>query len=801
MITPDKIYLRDYTKIFTGSNQEYGYDTPFFGFTTDTVEINLKADKSTFFHYPRTAAQIKLSDTDLIESGAFGASIPYKADKIFKKLADYQNDTPWGNALPVNLQKGVWLCAWLSANDANPSEAPIWMDRWYEPGYLNNSLALFTSSNSAVYDVPSQLIFDPGCYFRYDHIGSKTNEIIVNRIKNLKIHLDDWGQITPDKSNNGNDAQLFYYSSDMIGMGVNEKERPKDNALKLQGKRQYGSVLYSKTFDVSGTITCNAWIKSDNWVKPQTQHFISNGLRGGWSLGVNNGFFTPFSVITDLSGNTIFTNQNAKIYKDIKIPGLSKPVKHMMDPEHYLWLLDNGTFEGNKHLYKIDYNGNIDTSIDFLSTINLKDFVIDKYNNAWVLSDTGYISSFNPFGKLQTTIPDPIVSPTRLTINKNNVISAFNAFNVCVMDDPKYYWTIDSNLNLYQNENLFLSGMSAINVQAPLGNDVYALYGGNKVMQITGYNDQLTNTMVFGVGLTAQIPDEVTWSSAFNRNLYFSNEHVNGEYIDYVWVVQPNSGYLYKYTKNLNLVKKTNVTYVKNSLLCCAVRGDSSGYNWHRLFNYPNLKEYNTPQIEAVAYVGTGIPTLTAQKVKTVIPVSQLSINDWHMFTFTVDIINQELRLYSDMILRDTTPFGSSGNSIFYKYETPIILGSNVGKIIPLDEELEKIDKLYWNGGIDDLRVYTGDLSNSDIRHLYLNKYDFKDLKWNMPTGLQSYIEEIVRFFKFKMPGQKSQFYNIRLVGLKIDDIETRTIIEDIIKDTVNKISPLYTSLYKIIWE
>jgi type VI protein secretion system component Hcp len=70
-----------------------------------------------------------------------------------------------------------------------------------------------------------------------------------------------------------------------------------------------------------------------------------------------------------------------------------------------------------------------------------------------------------------------------------------------------------------------------------------------------------------------------------------------------------------------------------------------------------------------------------------------------------------------------------------------------------------------------------------------------------MPTGMQSYVEEIVRFFKFKMPGQKSQYYNIHLKGLQIQDVDVRQIIEGIIKDTIQKIAPLYTSLYKIVWD
>jgi hypothetical protein len=62
-------------------------------------------------------------------------------------------------------------------------------------------------------------------------------------------------------------------------------------------------------------------------------------------------------------------------------------------------------------------------------------------------------------------------------------------------------------------------------------------------------------------------------------------------------------------------------------------------------------------------------------------------------------------------------------------------------------------------------------------------------------------VEEIVRFFKFKMPGQKSQFYNIHLKGMQIEDMSVRKLIEDIIKDSIKKIEPLYTSLYRIIWD
>ena len=70
-----------------------------------------------------------------------------------------------------------------------------------------------------------------------------------------------------------------------------------------------------------------------------------------------------------------------------------------------------------------------------------------------------------------------------------------------------------------------------------------------------------------------------------------------------------------------------------------------------------------------------------------------------------------------------------------------------------------------------------------------------------MATGNQNYLEEVSRFFKFKLPGLKSQYYNIRINGLQISDSNTRIMIESIIKDNLKKIVPSYAELFKIVWE
>jgi hypothetical protein len=648
-------------------------------------------------------------------------------------------------------------------------------------------------SNSAVYDEPSKLTFDPGVWYRYDHIGNTANTQVVSMLCGLKINIDDWAPVSFDSSGNGNNASLQNYTASMISIGVNPIENPADTGLNLNGINQYGTILYDPSFDVSNNLTCNVWIKSNDWRNQASHHYISNGMRGGWSIGFNNGFSTPYNVLIGDNGNVVFNNQTGNFYKDMVLPGTSSPVSYAVDSELYTWILDNGIYSGLKHLYKMDYNGNIDNAVSFSSSINLRDVIIDKNNLAWVTDGTT-ASAFDTFCKIASTT---VISGNKLVLNGSNSLSAFNATDACVFDNL-YYWTIDSIGDLYLNNTLISSGISASNVQCTK-DCVWVLCDTDKIIQFNKEIIQLTGEVTFTRGISAAIPDVPTLS-IIGRNLFFTNEFNGVSNNDYIWILQPNTEYLYKYDTSLNLIRKTNTSYIKNSIQSPAVKGDASSYQWHRLFNFGALEAPGMSQIEAVSYLGTGSPLLSAQKYKTVIPVSALSISDWHMFTFSINANNGSLDLYMDTILRDTTSIPIS-SSIFYKYETPLLIGTNIGHINPIDEELNKINQLYHLGSFDDLKIYTSPLNNSDIRHIYLTKFNFKNLVWNMPTGTQSYVEEIVRFFKFKMPGQKSQYYNIHLKGLQIQDVEVRQIIEGIIKDTIQKIAPLYTSLYKIVWD
>jgi hypothetical protein len=796
MNTTNDIVLRDYTKIYTGTNQAGGYENPFLGFTSDSVALTIKADKSTYFHYPSTASQVYLSATDFVESGAFAGFMPFRADKIFKKCADYKTNEPWGNSIPTNMQKGVWLCAWLSGSNTDHAETPVWMDRWYNPGHFDSTLSLFVCNTSAVYDEPSKLTFDPGVLYRYDHMGSTSNTAIVNTICALKLHIDDWAEVSKDVSGYGNDAILQNYTPSMITNGI-ILDGETDSVLHLNGINQYASILFNPSFDVADSLTCNVWIRSANWQKSESHHYVSNGLRGGWNIGVNNGFFTPFTVLVDEDGDVVFSNQTDNFYRDLRLPGTPAPVAFAVDSELYTWILDNGVYQGNKHLYKMDYNGNIDTAVSFPTAYNLKDMTLDKNDRVWVLADQIHISAFDVYGNISQTLER---SGDRLVCISNTITAFPQTLDACGSDND-IFWTIDMAGDVYYAVSgqtiLALSGLSATNVKCSK-DYTWVLFDTDKIIRLDKEIGQLTDEITYTPSISTTIQD-ITTSNITGRNLFFTNEVRNGNNSDFVWILQPNTEYLYKYDTSLNLVRKVSTNYIQNGIGTNAIKGDSSGYQWHRKFNYTNLVS-GTPQIEASVYMRTNTSVLTSEKFTVSFPVTELTDNDWHMFTVSIDSDDSLIRLYADSAIKNTAPI-STASSIFYKYETPLLLGSNIGRINVLDDELNKVSRIYHAGDFDDLRIYTSVLSISDIRHIYFTKCSFKDLVWNMPSGIQSYVEEIVRFFKFKMPGQKSQSYNIHLKGLQIEDVSVQSMIEDIIRDSIQKIAPMYTSLFKIIWD
>jgi hypothetical protein len=138
-----------------------------------------------------------------------------------------------------------------------------------------------------------------------------------------------------------------------------------------------------------------------------------------------------------------------------------------------------------------------------------------------------------------------------------------------------------------------------------------------------------------------------------------------------------------------------------------------------------------------------------------------------------------------------------------FKNNPQINLGATNFKTTTLNEWIQLPQEYLFNGNIADVRLYNIALKPSDVNFLskvYLYN-QFNTLNWNVPTGTRAYIEEIERFFLHRMPGSKSQFYDIKIKNSQINDPNVRSIVENNIRTAVISNAPTHTILRNIIWE
>ena len=787
MITysPSSVFLRNYDSVFTGSNQEYGHSHPYFGFEADTASQILKADNITYFHYPQTASTTPLSTIGLIEDGAIASLIPYNADKIWKKQANYQKYIWFGNASEPQI--GTWLCAWLSGSPNNQNS--VWMDRWYNPGYIDpmeaGLIPGYHINSPAVFDEPSQLTFEPGVWYRYLHIGDSYNQILVNSLTgninnigdNLLIsHLDNWTNPMIDQSGYDNTIIIQNFQSNMIQTPSINENQVNDNCLYIQ-HGQLANILFNSRFNLTNNLTVATWAKAEDWNNVEGNQIIGRSLRGGWSIRFDNGFYNPtFSLMCSSDGMLIQGNSDTSIINSKVLPGSSQPKNGVVDQDLYTWIIDNGVYNGFKHLYKTDYEGTIELSVSLDSSAVLEDIVIDKDNNIWILdTSTNYASGFTARG---TYISRTSLAGTNLDVTLQNTLTSLTCNDMCI-DNNDDVWYVNST-GLYKNSTLIYSASTFYRMKCDSNNNFWIFSTPNNLLEFNSAGTLVLNKAIDDI--SSGICD-ISLTNEFNQT--------TKQYSDFVWIVSPSTQRIYKFDTVGSLVKTRNLaafaTNVSNK--------DFTSYDWNRKFNYLTFNK--VPQIKGDIYVGTStVPVCGRQTIS--FPVSSFNGNEWHHFALTYDSAGV-FKFIVDSIERGTVNT-TSGYQLFYAYENNVIIGAESGKIETLEKELN-LNSLYFNGFIDDVRIYDSTLNSSNIWNIMMIKRNFHDLIWNMPTGMRNYLEEVERFFKFKTPGLKSQFYNIKLIGLQITDPDLRNMIENIIKQTVKRVAPLYTELYKIIWE
>jgi len=797
--TSESIVRRNYNNIFIGSNQEDGYENPFLSYTSNSKEMTLPCSKLTYFHYPCASQQIPLSSAGFIESGAIAGASPIRSDKIWKKMANYSKDIYWGDSL--QWQRGVYLCSWLSGNYTGDA---VWKDRWYNPGYITFTQAATTIdigyilNNPSIIDENTQMTFDPGVYYSYLHFGERENSTIINTLTGdgtaLRLYYETWTNTVSDNSKMSNNGTLNNYSN------YNK------SYLELDGINQECFVSYTTSLNLND-FTASIWIKSDDWSKTKSCSIVGNEFRGGWGICHSIGLNNPYNIACDSTyGHIMFSNVIDKVYLDKILPPYSSnpetppysiPVSVAVNSNLYSYIADN-TF---RKIYMVDLNGDILKEYDFSDTVTpttIKGISIDSNNIINVLG-TDIMNSY--LYKLNQNLE--LVSYTSygtvyncIEIDLNDVVVLSEATKV-VIDTNNNIWSLSAGM-LYKDTTTsisptaFIFSGDIIDLACDRDDNIWTVNDTNKFYKFD-------NTGSFVLSGTVNTDNDAT----SGRYIKIGDQYDNYEHKDYVYILESYDNTLYKYDSNATYVTKTvltenidinnYITHDKNIMKFKFV-GDCNGYDWNRKFKY--AKNNKTPYIEAKVHLGSLLSN--EQTISLTFPVSDMLTNDWMQLSLSYNSSIGESKLYLNGFVKDTSLVGAS--SVYYEYENPIIIGGSAGRSTNLDNEFG-VKYYHYNGLVDTVRIYDWALNIFDSIHLYNEKAVYEDLVWNMPIGSYNFIEEIERFFKNKLPGSKSMYYNIRIVGLGITNTTTRSLIEEIVRDTVKKISPAYTNLYKIIWE
>ena len=814
---------RNYYKIFTGTNQTGGNDKIHLGYQAQTNEIVFTKDQTTYFHMPFFATTQTLSNSTLIGDGAVAGTIPALSDRIFKKQGGYSNTTPWGSS---TVQDGTWFCSWLYA--ATDNDSPIWIDRYYYPGYINYGEVLgggyspldsasYVSSPTQYYDVPSTLTLEPGVLYQYFHNGEQAALSAVQTFagpsnNRLTLSIDNWSTTTLDSSIYNNtvtiaNPQPYWFT------GYSAPNYTDRNVLNFANSDFINAkVLYNSSYNQANEFTLTFWAFNNNWSNATSTQLVGNLNRGGYSVFYNNLNYNPFYVIPETTyGHLIYFNQDNNNYNDQNIGYNTlqpvSPVITSINSNSRIIIAD----ADNSVLAKYDHLGN---SLAYSNTVpgitNNSQLVIDSNDNVIVVTLSGsYLFDQNLVQQNLSTSSYSNLSATtikgscQLIFDINGNLQFIQNSLAAIYDSNNNLWSVSSNDgNLYLNGNLYYTLNNPTPTNANLAIDPQnKLWVLNDTPTITTIDLNYTsNINIFNIGINLSDFKNISFINTYNRT--------TNSYTWYALIYFSTEGNLYQTNLKGDIVQTTALITtldLSNPLTSSQDNtlpnikfnnsGDFTGYEWRRIFNKVLYNNNRQIQFRVSAKTSASYnPSYYTYKLS--VPAQYLVNNAWHLITATYK--NNTLSLYIDNQLRDTLVVPSS-LILNYDYKNDMYIGTPTGKGDNLNYELQTTS-LIWNGAIDTIRVYDYAIDPLFIKYFIREKTIANDIIWNIPTTALQYIESIDRFFKHRVPGSKSTFFNLRISGTQITDPNLRLQIENEIIQTIQKIKPAYTELLKVEW-
>lgn len=813
---------RNYYKIFTGTNQEQGYDKIHLGYESTNLELVLKKDETTYFHIPYFSELQLISDSSLIKDGAIAGPIPAFSDRVLKKQGNYGNSTPWGST--SDEVDGTWFCTWLYSTSGS---TPMWVDRYYNPQYFTHAQLLTSTPNILnkpeyqnsvlYYDVSSTLTFEPGVLYQYFHVGEKTAKTIIDSFageskERLRLNVEDWSNLPKDQSIYDNLVVIEGFKDNWVE-NIQTLNYQDANVLSFDNTDFINcKVIYDSSYNVKNEFTVNFWISHKDWKNASSTQLLGNLKRGGYGVFYDNLNNNPYFVIPESNyGHIFYVNQEGNVYVDknsqfvLGVP--SNPSLVGINSNSEIVFVDSV----ENTLVKYNHVGDVLTISKNIDTEEVKVegvpklFLLNGEDESIVITTSaGYIFDKDLIFK-SSDLSLKYEENSRVVFDYNGSLVKELSCNDIKFDSNNQKWVIKTDKNLYCN-NEYLSALpsnklnqTGVNTNLIIDpeDNVWVLTNSNTVYKVNPTTRKVLTS--FNVGIKAQEPEakNISFIKQYNRK--------KNTFVWYAIIIHNFEKIMYYVTLNGKTVKtvflpeKVNIDnpiIAEQDLqkLNFECKTDFTGYERRRIFN--KVKYGNKPQIHfkvAVKYPNLSFPT-SVFAVST--PVDTFVDESWYLVTCSVK--NDVSKIYINGQLKNTlqTPKHSSLN---YEFKNSLFIGCETGKTENLNKEIES-NNVIWNGYIDNIKIYDYALNSDFIPYFINERTKGVDISWNIQTSALQYIELIERFFKHKMPGSKSVFFKLRLAGSQIKDESLKNKIENEIKKTIQRIKPAYTEFLQVEW-
>jgi hypothetical protein len=823
----DNLQQRNYYRIFSGSNQTDGYENIHLGYQASTSELVLKKDTTNYFHVPFFTQVSNLTASTLLADGAVPGPMPAMSDRIFKKQGNYGAHTTWGYNTPI--QDGTWLCSWFCSLTGEKGK---WLDRYYNPAIVTYEQALqgqtsfttpYTAYNPAFEDITSQMTLEPGVLYQYYRVGEQICKSIVNTFAGdnkdkLRLSLEDYSANISDNSIYKNPGVIDEFKSVWATYETNNNYVSGYYLDFNNNDFINARVYYNHSYNLTDEFTLNAFIRHNNWDNSTSSQIVGNYFDSGYSLFYNNLKYYPYFVIPENTyGHAFYFNQELQTYLDqttLNSTGnlsASNPIQISLNGERDVYILNNLTNNNNtvaqSSLMKLNHNGDTTALVTLTGTTvtnNVtgvevgKQFIIDGNNNIVLFTTNGTHTFNKDLDVLNSNFSLKYVAGQQIAYDLNGNLVVDYGSDQILFDNNNNKWTLKQG-------NVSINGVlqtqlpvNVTNIAVAPDSNIWLLHDINQTTIVDPITFIVIHTITVGASQNSETYKNISFISKYDRlqntltwyAIYYINVEqnlyqvdLNGNIID---VVSFLSSLESVFTQSPYNQVPDNITLTG--------RGDFTGYEWSRINNV--IVYNNNPQLQFKISTTDNQFGSTPKNYSLSIPVPYFNDNTWYNVSCVYE--NHTMKLYINNYLRDslTIPFN---RDISYEKENDLYIGCPNGKAANLNKEINS-KSIIFNGQIDTISIYNYAIPESYLQYFINSKIVSQNLIWNIPTGDLQYIETIERFFKHKMPGSKSQFFKLKIAGSQITDTNTRIIIEEYIKSSIERTKPAYTELLSIEW-